>query len=71
MRTVRCFTGEEGTTRDRFRADIYGQKKIDDMTAEQKSSSAETLMTFLAGPDGFGLDAYSDDGKIRICCQRF
>ena len=45
------FTGEEGTTRDRFRADIYGQKKIDDMTAEQKSSSAETLMTFLAGPE--------------------
>ena len=65
------FTGEEGTTRDRFRADIYGQKKIDDMTAEQKSSSAETLMTFLAGPDGFGLDAYSDDEKYAYSAKDF
>ena len=65
------FTGEEGTIRDRFRADIYGQKKIDDMTAEQKSSSAETLMTFLAGPDGFGLDAYSDDEKYAYSAKDF
>ena len=65
------FTGEEGTTRDRFRADIYGQKKIDDMTAEQKSSSAETLITFLAGPDGFGLDAYSDDEKYAYSAKDF
>ena len=65
------FTGEEGTTRDRFRADIYGQKKIDDMTAEQKSSSAETLMAFLAGPDGFGLDAYSDDEKYAYSAKDF
>ena len=65
------FTGEEGTTRDRFRADIYGQKKIDDMTAEQKSSSAETLMAFLAGPDGFGLDAYSEDEKNAYSADDF
>ena len=65
------FTGEEGTTRDRFRADIYGQKKIDDMTAEQKRSRAETLITFLAGPDGFGLDAYSDDEKYAYSAKDF
>lgn len=41
------------------------------MTAEQKSSSAETLMTFLAGPDGFGLDAYSDDEKYAYSAKDF
>ena len=39
------FTGEEGTIRDRFRADIYGQKKIDDMTAEPVSYTHLTLPT--------------------------
>ena len=65
------FTGEEGTTRDRFRADIYGEKKIDDMTDEQKSSSAETLMAFLSGPDGFGLDEYSDDERYAYTADDF
>ncbi len=62
---------DNGTYNTTKRADIYGQKKIDDMTAEQKSSSAETLMTFLAGPDGFGLDAYSDDEKYAYSAKDF
>ena len=30
-----------------------------------------TLMTFLAGPDGFGLDAYSDDEKYAYSAKDF
>lgn len=47
-----AFTGSEGTNRDRFRADIYGQRSVDDLTAEQKASSADTLMEYLSGAAG-------------------
>ena len=39
-----AFTGSEGTNRNRFRADMYGKRTVDELNAEQKASSADTLM---------------------------
>ena len=50
------FTGEEGTTRDRFRADIYGQKKIDDMSS----------LSLLRGADAAILGSRGSAGAIVI-----
>ena len=66
-----AFTGSEGTNRDRFRADIYGQRSVDDLTAEQKASSADTLMEYLSGPDRFGLDAYSESEQYAYTAEDF
>ena len=66
-----AFTGSEGTNRDRFRADIYGQRSVDDLTAEQKASSADTLMEYLSGPDRFGLDAYSESEQYAYTVEDF
>ncbi|MDD7738729.1 MAG: penicillin-binding transpeptidase domain-containing protein [Lachnospiraceae bacterium] len=54
-----AFTGSEGTNRNRFRADVYGRKLIDDMEENERNSSADTIIEFLSGPDLSGLDAYS------------
>lgn len=66
-----AFTGNEGTSRDRFRADIYGKKTIDEMTAEQKASSADTLIAYLSGPEKFGLDAYSSSAASAYTAEDF
>lgn len=65
------FTGSEGTNRDRFRADIYGQRSVDDLTAEQKASSADTLMEYLSGPSRFGLDAYTTSPGYEYTAEDF
>lgn len=50
---------QEGTSLNRFRADVYGKKYIDDLSEEQKSATAEDLMSFLMdvtiNKDAFGL----------------
>ena len=66
-----AFTGSEGTNRDRFRADIYGQRSVDDLTAEQKASSADTLMEYLSGPSRFGLDAYTTSPGYEYTAEDF
>lgn len=49
------FDVNEGVTLDRFRADIYGEALIDDMTKEQASSTAEEIMDYLIGEERFSL----------------
>lgn len=49
---------EGSTTLNRFRADVYGKKHIDDLTEQQKQASPDDLMNFLmdgANTSGFGL----------------
>ena len=51
-----AFDLEEGTTSlNRFRADVYGQSSIDDLTAEQSSATAEQIMEYLSGADNYAL----------------
>lgn len=49
------FDLEEGISLQRFRADIYGKALIENLSKEQASASAETIMNYLAGGERFGL----------------
>ena len=49
------FDVAEGTTRNRFRADIYGLRTIDQMTEQQKNSTPNDLMELLCSNERFGL----------------
>ena len=50
-----AFDVSEGFTLNRFRADIYGQALIDDLTDEQKNATAAEMMEYLSGNTGFSI----------------
>ena len=54
-----AFDVGEGTTRDRFRADIFGLQTIDQMTERQKNSTPNDIMELLCSNERFGL--YDED----------
>ena len=61
-----AFDVEEGFTLNRFRADIYGEAQIDNLSDEQKNATAAQMMDYLTGSNGFsivlyGKDAYTDE----------
>ena len=49
------FDVEEGTTRNRFRADIYGLRTIEEMTEQEKNSTPNDIMELLCSNERFGL----------------
>ena len=49
------FDVEEGFTLNRFRADIYGQALIDNLTKKQKKATADEMMEYLTGSSGFSI----------------
>lgn len=49
-----------GTQLSRFLADIYGKIYVDDMSYAQKTSSAQDVINYLAGPDKFAIGQYED-----------
>ena len=49
------FDIDAGTSRDRFRADVYGYKTIDEMTEEEASSTPDDIIALLCQSDRFGL----------------
>ena len=49
------FDVTEGFTLNRFRADIYGQALIDNLTADQKKATASDMMKFLSGSEKFAI----------------
>lgn len=49
------FDVDAGTTRDRFRADVYGYQTIDELSTEEASSTPDEIINMLSGPDRFGL----------------
>lgn len=49
------FDVEEGVTLNRFRADVYGRQKIEQMTAQEAAATADQIMEDLSGSDRFGL----------------
>ena len=46
-----AFDVAEGFTLNRFRADIYGEALIDNLTEEQKNATAAQMMEFLTGSE--------------------
>lgn len=48
------FVNTEGTSRDRFIADIYGESYITDLTQEQLESTADDIITYLCTDERFG-----------------
>lgn len=61
-----AFDVDEGFTLNRFRADIYGHPLIEEMTKEEKTSTAAQMMDHLKGEKGFsivldGEEAYSEE----------
>ena len=49
------FDVDEGVARNRFRADVYGYPKIDQMEPEEANASAEQIMEYLSSSVRFGL----------------
>ena len=56
---------DEGFTLDRFRADIYGQALIDNLTEKQKSATADEMMEYLTGKNGFSIALYGEDAYTK------
>ena len=59
------FDVDEGFTLDRFRADIYGQALIDNLTEKQKSATADEMMEYLTGKNGFSITMYGEDAYTK------
>ena len=59
------FDVDEGFTLDRFRADIYGQALIDNLTEKQKSATADEMMEYLTGKSGFSIALYGEDAYTK------
>ena len=55
------FDVQEGFTLNRFRADIYGEALIDNLTDEQKNATADQMMEYLSGSKGFSIVLYGDN----------
>lgn len=53
-----AFVAEEGTSRLRFIADVYGKAKIDSLSDAQKKSTAQDIMNFLCEDkvNGYGIN---------------
>ena len=56
-----AFDVDEGFTLNRFRADIYGEAQIDDLSEEQKNATATQIMDHLTGSSGFSIVLYGKD----------
>lgn len=73
------FLHAEGTRRQRFLADVYGEAKISDLTPEQASSTAQDVIDFMcaakreSGDSGFDIDqsAYEKERVLQIVTVRY
>ncbi len=45
----------DGTSRDRFRADIYGKQTISDLSDSEKNSTPDEIISLLASSERFGI----------------
>lgn len=69
-----AYSMDEGTSRDRFIADVYGEKRTGDLTGEQKNATAEELMDYLCYDEKYGYDIpreYSSREKLKMVTVRY
>lgn len=53
----------EGTSLNRFLADVYGHSSISDLTVKEKTAGPEEVMNYLCGWDRFRIGQYNEDTK--------
>ena len=53
-----AFDVDEGFTLNRFRADIYGEPLIDNLTKKQKKATADQMIEFMSGKQGSPQTSY-------------
>ena len=56
---------DEGFTLNRFRADIYGEPLIDNLTKKQKNATADQMIEFMSGKEGFSIVLYGDNAYTK------
>lgn len=59
------FVNSEGTSRNRFIADIYGESYITDLSEEQLNSSAEDIINYLCTDKRYGYGIDLDDENVN------
>lgn len=50
-----AFDVDEGITRNRFRADVYGHQKIEQLKADEANATADQIMDYLSSSERFAL----------------
>ncbi len=55
----------EGFALDRFKADIYGLSRIEDMNKKQKTSTAEEVIEYLSGEEKFCVDSENGENYTK------
>ena len=53
----------EGRSLDRFKADVFGHAYIDDLTSEERNSSAEEMMDYLISEKGYSIINHKEPYK--------
>lgn len=56
----------DGTELLRFKADIYGYSRIDEMKDEERNATAEDIINYLGGKKLFGIGDYVDEEKTEF-----
>lgn len=64
---------KEGTQLLRFKADVYGHKKIDQLKTEEELATAEEVMDFLCGDKKYRINDgdYTPEEKLKILIIRY
>ena len=67
------FTSEEGTSRKRFLADVYGLAKTEDLEPSQRNASAQDVIDYLAGETRYDFDqtAYDKSTVLKVITIRY
>ena len=63
----------EGTRLLRFKADIYGRLKIEQLETEEELATADEIMDYMCGEDRYRIDDgnYSDEDRLKILSVRY
>lgn len=63
----------EGTRLLRFKADVFGHTKIDDLETEEELATPEEIMDYMCGEKRYRIDEgnYSDEERLKILNVRY
>ena len=63
----------EGTRLLRFKADVYGHTKIDDLETEEELATPDDIMNYMCGEKRYRIDDadYSDEYRLKILNVRY
>ena len=67
------FTDDEGSSRNRFIADVYGAKSFDDLTKKQQNATADDIMNYVCSDDRYhiNIDKVGKNDALRIVNIRY